>query len=223
MIHLPYALPRLLLAAAVSPLLALGQRARAQEPMPDHSCTVSAAFLEAVPVSSGSENFEPHGWGFQAGLGFAVTPNVPKRSHAPQWYITADYLFTKIQATQYAATHAGLSGVDSAHGAFSAVTLNVGPRVHLPGALGLDGKAGFGWLQRGITFNGPSGTTLLQTSSPTLARGDSDSGVFDAALAVTFSPAAMKGLSLFVEGRVLHGLAINRTTTLVPASVGIRW
>jgi len=220
---------RFVAAGAFSLLLA--SRGWTQDAPQDHSCTLSGGFLATLPKAGDSQNFVTYGWGFKAGGGFAVTPT-PLYGHVPQWFLTGDYFFTKIDATAAALSNANprVTGATTAHASYSAFTLDITPRVPLYERSrspltrpNLYGVLGFGWLRRGIEFNGPNSNSLINPGNPALARTASDSGVFDAAFGVTLAPARMHGLGVFVEGRMYHGLAINNSTLLVPLAAGVRW
>jgi hypothetical protein len=116
-----------------------------------------------------------------------------------------------------------LAGAKSAHGDFSAVTLDPNFRWTFNRRSSLYLTGGFGWMHRGIGFNGLSKVPPLLPSSTSLGGAASNSAVFDFGVGVNFSPKPLRGLMLFTEGRVYHGTAINSGSTLVPVSVGIRW
>jgi hypothetical protein len=84
---------------------------------------------------------------------------------------------------------------------------------------------GFGWFRRTIDFTGVSTEgKLLQPNSPAVYAQAANSGVADAGFGVNIRLSKQRAVpNLFVEGRVLRGLAINGGTTLVPVSAGIRW
>src|ERR1019366_163333 len=83
--------------------------------------------------------------------------------------------------------------------------------------------AGFGWFRRDLEFTGASGQgALLQPGSPPVFGSGGDSGAVDAGGGIDFKPSAAR-LKLYLEARVVHGLAVNHGTMLVPVSIGIRW
>lgn len=200
-----------------------------EEKVQDHTCTVSFGGQAAVPFGKEGDNFKT-GWSLQAGGGFAIShPEEPGRG--VQWLVTANYMYARLDATSGALSKitAGASapfpGAISAHGSFSAVTIDptmrknhvFGPRI------GLYVSGGFGWLHRGVGINGANPATLLQPAAATLGTATSDSGVFDGGAGLNFTPKPLGGLMIFVEGRVYQGAAINSSTRLVPLSAGIRW
>lgn len=199
----------------------------AQEPGRDHSCTVASAGAFAFPAGEDGHNFET-GWGFQAGGGFAVSRNA-ESGHGNSYYITADFMYEEFTATPAAlglaktSNPTQLADATSAHGAFSAVTLGPTVRHAFNRRFSVYGLGGFGWLRRGVGFNGANPATLLQSNGIALDRLASNSGVFDLGGGANFGLSKNGGLMLFVEARMYRGLAINGGTTLVPLLLGIRW
>jgi hypothetical protein len=63
---------------------------------------------------------------------------------------------------------------------------------------------------------------LIYPGNVPLQLADSNSGVFDLGAGLNFR-LSKTGASLYLEGRYVHGLAINGHTTLVPVVLGIRW
>jgi hypothetical protein len=201
-----------------------------QEPPPqDHSCTVGAAASFAIPEGNDRQNFDKAGWGFQAGGGFAVTGQAnPDRGW--RWYVTSSFSYEKFKANAKALgittsnpMNSQLAGTTSAHGGFSAVTVDLSPRYAFSRRNSLYFVGGFGWLRRGIGFKGVNPATLLQSNGSTLDRVASNSGVFDAGVGFNRGLTRNGGLMLFAEGRVYKGMAVNGGSTIVPVSVGVRW
>jgi len=194
----------------------------------DHSCTVGAAGAFAFPQGEDGQNFDKLGWGVQAGGGFAVTGN-DDPDHGNRWYVTGNFMYEKFRANAAAlnaakaANPTQLANATSAHGGFTTVTLDPTFRHAFSRRYGMYMSGGFGWLRRGIGFNGASPGTLLQSGSISLDRVASNSGVFDLGGGLNFAPKQLGGFMLFAEARVYRGLAINNGSTLVPLSVGIRW
>jgi hypothetical protein len=199
----------------------------AQDSPHDHSCTVGAAGIFAIPEGEDRDNFNHAGWGFQAGGGFAVTRQAEAdRGHA--WYLTFNYLYDKFQVRKSALTDAiakesQLSGATSAHGDFSAVTFDPTFRWALNRRISVYWSGGFGWLHRGVGVNGLSKVPPLLPNSSSLGGAASNSGVFDFGMGLNYGPRHWGGLMIFTEGRVYHGTAINSGSTLVPISIGLRW
>jgi hypothetical protein len=215
------------LAFGLSLCLLSAQDCHAQDRQQDHSCTVDGAGIFAIPQGNDGQNFDKAGWGFQAGAGFAVTATL-SRHPGWQWFITSNYLFDRFRANAHSLAEAvtanpQLQGATAAHGDFSAVTLDIEPRLEATQRRNFYAVGGFGWLRRGIGFNGANPGTLLQSSGPSLDRLSSNSGVFDLGMGLSSGPRVFHGLMLFGEARVYHGLAINSGSTLVPISFGVRW
>jgi hypothetical protein len=207
-------------------LVVIAVRCGAQEAVQDHSCTVGAAGIFATPEGEDRQNFSHGGWGFQGGGGFAITrPAEPNRG--VRWFLTGNYLYDKFRVRKSALAGAILQepqidGAVSAHGSFSAITFDPTLR-YSRGRSGVYGVGGFGWLRRGIGFNGASAVPPLFPNGSSLARVSSNSGVFDFGLGFNYTPRWFHGSMLFTEGRVYHGTAINSGSTLVPISFGVRW
>lgn len=218
---------RYAVAIAVAILWLPADRCTAQEPPRDHSCTADAAGIFAIPEGSDGQNFDKEGWGFQAGGGFAITP-APTLGRGWRWYITGNFVYDRFNANakalaQAKSANSSVANATAAHGAFSAVTVDLNPRFVFNETHDLYAIGGIGWLRRAIGFNGANPSTLLQSSGPSLDRLASNSGVVDFGVGVSSGPRAFHGLMLFGEARLYRGLAINGGSTLVPISVGVRW
>src|SRR5580698_8711982 len=204
------------LGTAIMLLIAI--KCLAQEPLQDHSCTVDAAGIFSTPEGQDRQNFNHGGWGFQAGGGFEITRQA-EPNHGHKWFITANYLYDKFRARSAAVGEAiteeptQLKDAKSAHGDFSAVTLDPTIRFALPRHASLYFGGGFGWLHRGIGFNGANLGPALLPSASSLDRVASNSGVFDLGTGVNFTPRVLHGFMVFTEGRVYHGTAINSGST----------
>jgi hypothetical protein len=210
---------------AVLPILAIS--CAAQVIPQDHSCTVNFAGQAAIPSGEEGNNFNS-GWGFQAGGGFAVfRPSEPGRGAAV--YITANFMYDRLAATGAALTQAKtaeptqLASATSAHGSFSAVTLDPTVRYSTSARLSFYGSGGFGWFRRAIGFNGANPETLTESNGITLGRLGANSGVFDLGGGLSFGLTPKGGLMLYAEARVYRGVTVNSGTTIVPLSVGVRW
>ena len=208
-------------------LLLAALNAVAQQPAQDHSCTVHVAGALAIPKGEDGHNFDRAGWGFQAGGGFAVTRQAEVRGGT--WFITANFMYEKFKATAAALAAAKnlnptqLADATAAHGAFSSITIDPTIRYRFNPRFSVYGLGGFGWLRRGVSFNGANPATLLQSNGVTLDRLVSNSGVFDAGGGANFGLSSRGGVMLFVEARVYRGMAVNGGSTLVPISLGVRW
>jgi hypothetical protein len=215
------------LLVLASCLLSLTVDCVAQDAVHDHSCTIDAAGIFATPEGKDRQNFNHGGWGLQAGGGFAIA-RAAESNHGHTWYITTNYLFDKFRVRKSAldetiAKEPQLAAATSAHGSFSAVTLDPTFRLILNRHSSLYWSGGFGWLHRGIGFNGLSMAPPLLPGSSSLGGYVSNSGVFDFGMGINFAPTTFHGVMLFTEGRVYHGTAINSGSTLVPISIGVRW
>ena len=82
--------------------------------------------------------------------------------------------------------------------------------------------AGVGWMRRTIDFTGP-GTEgpLQQAGNVQIFSQAADSASCDAGLGVDW--AFHRRWRLFVEARVIQGLAVNGKSRLIPLEFGIRW
>lgn len=208
-------------------LLPIAVNCLAQESVRDHSCTVGAAGIFVTPEGEDRQNFNHGGWGFQAGGGFAITRQA-EPNHGHVWYLTFNYLYDKFRVRKSALSEAiakesQLADATSAHGSFSAITFDPTFRWTLNRRTSLYWSGGFGWLHRGIGFNGVSTVPPLLPNSSSLGSVASNSGVFDFGMGINYAPRRFRGVMLFTEGRVYHGTAINSGSTLVPVSVGVRW
>ena len=207
-------------------ILGLGQNT-SQEKARDHSCSAHIAGEFVKPSGEDGSNFNT-GWGLQAGGGFAVSQNI-ETGRGVQWFVTANYMYAKLNATAgalaFAKTQdpAQLANATSAHGSFSVLTIDPVVRFPMRDWASLYALAGFGWLRRGIGFNDANPANLIQSSASSLARLSSNSGVFDFGGGINFSLSRPSGLMPYVEVRFYHGAAINSSTTLVPVSFGVRW
>jgi hypothetical protein len=203
-------------------------RDRDEQPPQDHSCTVHAAASFVIPEGNDGQNFDRAGWGFQAGGGFAVS-RTHELDRGWRWFITATFAYDKFKANAKALAKAKLANptqladATAAHAAFSAITLDLTPRYTWNRRLSFYGLGGFGWLRRGVGFNGANPATLLQSNGLSLDRVASSSGVFDAAVGADYGLTRKGGIMLFVEGRVYRGMAVNGGSTEVPLSIGLRW
>ncbi len=215
----------------LSAVLCLAPDCRAQDLTPFHSCTLNAGAAWTQLDGAERQNFYS-GWdNFQAGGGFAVAAPSATRSWAA--FITADFLFDQLdvkpsalqQARTLNPTNIGLLQATGAHSKFYSTTLDLTFRFPVKSRAAFYAFAGFGWLRRDLVFTGVSGEgALLQPGGPTVFGTGGDSGAFDAGVGVNLLlPRQAKGVMLYLEGRVLHGLAVNDETTILPISFGVRW
>lgn len=194
----------------------------AQDAPQDHSCSVNVGGAFVTPFGSDGKNFNT-GWGFQGGLGFAVTRPVEPR-HGVRLYLLFDYMYDRLDATSAALTAAhGAASATAAHGSFSAVTFDPTLRFPVSPRASLYLSGGFGWFRRGVRFNSANPATLTQPAGFTLERLAVNSGAFDAGGGVNFGLTRNGGVMLYAEGRVYRGFAVNGGTTLLPLTFGVRW
>ena len=214
----------LLFAVLAIPLSAWGQTAEGF-----HCFTLSGgAGYSAIAGKDGSNlNGE---WEVQAGAGFAVV-NETKTRHW-SFFLNFDYLFDHAsvksnalaQARNLNPTNIALLNATGGTTRFLVVAFDptVRRRVSKGGSeVYLFG--GFGWFHRQVDLTGVANQgSLLQPGSPSLFLRNSSSGSLDAGGGINFK--VKKGWPMpYVEIRVVHGLAVNKSTTLVPFGAGIRW
>ncbi len=198
----------------------------AQEQRQDHTCTVDASGSFVVPKGQDGPNFQS-GWGIRTGGGFTFTA-IPRR-RGFSGYLTANFMYEQLGATAAALKTAKmlnptqLATASSAHGSYSAVTIDPTVRFAMSRRIGLYGSGGFGWFRRGVVFHGANPATLLQSSSASLDRTASNSGAFDIGGGANLGLTKNGGLMVFTEVRLYKGAAINSGTKLLPLSVGVRW
>jgi hypothetical protein len=137
-----------------------------------------------------------------------------------------DQLAIKQSALQQAAvlnpTNLGLQEATSGRAKFYATTLDPMFRYWISPKVNVHVFGGFGWFRRTLEFTGVSDQgSLLQPSSPVVFGSGGSSGGYDAGGGVDF--ALPFGLMLYTDVRVVHGISINSSATLVPISAGIRW
>lgn len=202
----------------------------AQEDAVFHSCTVDLGGAWVQPAGVEHQSLQSTFRNFQAGGGFALT-GPPEPGHPLQLFLTADFLFDKPgiqpsalqQARILNPTDVGLLQATGGTANFYTATLNLTVRIPV-GRADVYFLGGFGWMRRSLEFTGPSGAgNLLQPASPLVFGSGGDSGAFDAGAGIETRLPKAKGLMLYLEARVLHGLAINHETTLVPISFGVRY
>jgi hypothetical protein len=190
---------------------------------------VGAGFAQAAGNERSNLN---QGWNFHAGGGFALTPP-PAQGHKWSLFLTANFMFDQMGIKQTALQQArvmnptdiGLLEATSGKAKFYSTTLDPTFRIPVRGRFSLYLFAGFGWFRRDLEFTGSSSQgALLQPGSPVVFGNGGNSGAYDAGAGVDVRlPRALGGLMFYAEARVLHGLAVNNATTLVPISAGLRW
>jgi hypothetical protein len=196
---------------------------RAQE---DHSCTISAGGGWAPLTGKDSGNFND-GWNFQAGGGAGHWRG------KWGWGATVDFMFDDLGVSQSALTNArilnttnpGLLGATSANAKFYSTMLDPTVRVRASNRASVYFFGGFGWFRRNLEFTGTATHgTLLQPNNPVTFGNEGNSGGYDVGAGVNVKVSQRTGgLMMYGEFRVLHGLGINSSNTLIPISAGLRW
>jgi hypothetical protein len=215
----------------IAAILAIPLHCFAQDDPVFHSCTLNIAGGWTPRTPQDEEGLDA-GWNFQAGGGFALTH---RPSTARKWtaFLTGNFVFDKMRVSPAALaaakelnpTDIGLLEANSAKTKFYGTTLD--PTIRFPEYKSLKGVsfyvfAGFGWLRRSVEFSGAAGEgTLLQPGSPAVFGASANSAAYDAGFGISYRIA--RTVTVYVEGRRLHGLAVNNTTTLLPLAAGLRW
>ena len=210
------------MALCAEALLAV-PRAAAQEEPNSRPITFGVGGMVTPNVDSGLK----WGWDLLAGGGIAVTP----WSHHRDWrlYLTGNFLFEHLGVkSQALGTTASLnSGLQEAIGAkarFYSTTLDPTLRFGAKSRVSGYVLGGAGWLRRSIDFTGvATGGVLVQPTAPSILSPGSSSMAVDAGAGINVRLGGPGSVMWFAEVRYLRGLAINRTTTLAPVSIGVRW
>lgn len=196
----------------------------------DQQCTLNAGGgFTAVTGADG--NSLKSGWNFQAGAGLVMIGG--DRDARVTWFVNFNFMFDQLQAKHAALvqaaqdnpTNLGLLQANSATAKYYGVSADVLTlRIRPSETFAFYPFAGFGWLRRSVDFSGPSVQgELLQPLGPTVFGQGGDSGAIDGGIGVSYGPKWMGPLKFYGEARFIHGLAINKSTTLIPLSAGIRW
>jgi hypothetical protein len=200
----------------------------AQAPEDFHWCTVGAGAGYSAVVGQDSTNLSG-GWDFQAGAGFAVV----NRSETRTWsfFLDFDYLFDQTSVKSSALdlaknlnpTDIGLLNATGGKTRFNVVAFDPTFRWKTPSRVEVYAFGGFGWFQRRVDLTGVSNEgSLLQPGSPSVFLRNASSGSIDGGAGINVRN--KKGWAIpYVEVRVVHGLAVNSSTTLVPFAAGVRW
>jgi len=195
----------------------------------DHSCTLNAGGGWSPAVGKEGSNLNA-GWNFQAGGGFALT-EAPKPGHEWSFFLTANFMYDDLAVSQSAlqtartlnTTNVGLLAATSGIAKFYTLTLDPTFRFPVGQRANVYVLGGFGFFRRDLQFSGSTTEgSLLQPVSQTVFGSGGNSGGFDAGGGVNFK-LANTGLMVYAEARVVHGLGINTSNTLIPISAGIRW
>ena len=220
------AAPLLLSAILFGPAVCM-----AQDAPKFHSCTFNLGAGPAWPLQTEKDSLD-RGWNFNAGLGFALaSPQDSQRSWIP--FLNANFVFDRLdigaaalqQAQTLNPTNVALLGATGGNATFYSVTLDPTFRFSMKNRAELYAFGGFGWFRRKLEFTGPTAEgALLQPGNPAVFGSGGDSGAFDVGAGLNVRlPGHARAFMLYVEGRYIHGLAVNHRTTLAPVSLGFRW
>ncbi|MGD0362488.1 MAG: outer membrane beta-barrel protein [Bryobacteraceae bacterium] len=191
-----------ILAAALPP------RCTAQSDPAFHSCTAEIGGGYDSVYGNDGKNIDGRA-DFQAGGGFAATHHL---------FFTANFMYDAANIRT-----AALPVNEGGKARYYTTTVDPTYRFVPNGRISPYILGGFGWLRRSVELTGPpSPNPLIYPGNVPLQLADSNSGVFDLGAGLNFR-LSKTGASLYLEGRYVHGLAINGHTTLVPVVLGIRW
>jgi hypothetical protein len=185
-----------------------------------------------APALGAARNTLDTGWNFHAGLGFVLKP-LPPPDNKTTLLLTANFMYDQLDVKSAALqearilnpTNIGLLEATSGKARFYSTTVDPTIRIPVSNAIGVYMFGGFGWFRRKLEFNGTSAQgALLQPGNPSVFGTGGSSGAWDVGGGVNYRLSREHGhWMLYAEARILHGLAINKHTTLVPISAGIRW
>jgi hypothetical protein len=209
-------------------VLLIAVACHAQDPPVMHWCTFNIG-AGGTPTTPGDTSGLKAGPNFQAGAGFVARLS----AKGPRMWtlaITPDFLYDDMgvtgealnQAKNLNPTDIKLLQANSAKAQFYSGTLDlkfVAPSVH---GFQFYGLAGFGWLRRTVDFSGTSTEgVLLQPGTPAVFETQGNSASYD--LGIGAYRHIGRTWMLYVEGRRVHGLAVNSGITLLPLSIGVRF
>jgi hypothetical protein len=121
-------------------------------------------------------------------------------------------------------TVTGLLSATGGESKFDVVAINPTLRFHAGSKIVPYVFGGFGWFRRQVDLSGVATQgSLLQPGNPAVFLRDTGSGSVDGGVGITFAKKKGNWPGIYVEVRVVHGLAINHSTTLVPVVAGFRW
>jgi hypothetical protein len=199
-------------------------RAWAQTPDDFHWCTLSGGAGYSTVAGKDGSSLSGQ-WNVQAGAGFSVLHN--KKASL---FLNFDYLFDETSVKMSALTEArnlnptniALLNATGGTSNFNVIAFDPTVRFPISSHAELYVLGGFGWFRRQVDLTGLSSQgSLLQPGNPSVFLRNTSSGAIDAGAGVNFKKKhwAMP----YIEIRVVHGLAVNGSTTLVPFAAGIRW
>lgn len=219
--------PDLKLALSVA-LFGLPASSLAQDYVDNHTCTLNAGGAGWSSVQGSDHGSLTGGWE-QLSIGAGIGPR-PELGKTWRWLVTVNFSYQALGITQNAITQSQIlnplnlaleeanNGSAKAYGFTLDPVIRFGKFKHFK----LYAFAGGGWFRRSLDFTSSGEGTVLQPNSRTVYSTHSDSGSVDGGGGVNIKP-WRSGFTPYVEARVIHGLAINSRTTLVPISVGVRW
>lgn len=222
------------LAALAIPFAAWAQDA--EDPrLPEnfHSCTLSGGAGYSAVAGKDSANLSG-AWVVQGSLGFAVVHPSLNRHVTRYWsfFLDADYLYdqTSVKASALAAarilnpTDVGLLSATGGTARFNTVAFDPTLRMPINENAEVYVFGGFGWFHREVDLTGASSQgSLLQPGNPAVFLRNASSGSFDGGGGINFKTRKKGWPMAYLEIRVVHGMAVNGSTTLVPFAGGIRW
>jgi hypothetical protein len=186
---------------------------RAQEKLEFHSCTAQAGYGTGWTKGRDANTLHSNGGVFQAGGGFAT---------GKRFAIIGDFMRASV-AVKSEALAVQSGSPPSATARFYTTMLEPTYLAYAGRRWNLYALGGFGWFRRSIKFTGPTANLLLHPGDSAIGSPVSaNSGAFDAGGGVNFRVNGA-GLRVYAEARYLRGLAVNRRSTLVPLTFGIRW
>lgn len=225
---MPNSLPKLLLLGALAvPWSALAQTSDDPRRPDFHSCTLGGGAGYSAMAGEDGSNLSGE-WNVQASAGFAVVP--PTLTRRWSLFLDFDYLFdrTSVKSSALAAvrnlnpTNIGLLNATGGTGRFNVVAFD--PTVRFPVSKHAEVYVfgGFGWFHRQVDLTGVTNQgSLLQPGNPAVFLRTATSGSFDGGGGINFKK---KGRPMpYLEIRVVHGMAVNGSSTLIPFAAGIRW
>jgi hypothetical protein len=192
-----------------------------------HSCTLGGGAGYSAVVGKDGSNLSGE-WDVQASAGFAVV--APTLTRHWNLFLDFDYLYDQASVKQSALaaarnlnpTDIGLLNATGGSGRFNVVAFDPTVRFQISRHAEFYVFGGFGWLRRQVDLTGVNGEgALLQPGLPAVFLRDANSGSLDGGAGINFKK---KGrLMPYVEVRVVHGMAVNGSSTLIPFAVGLRW
>jgi hypothetical protein len=208
--------------------LLTGPRCLAQDYSSDHWYTLNAGG-GGTPIVGDSNSFNA-GWNVTAGAGFRTSHRPTPEHKWSVFLLNVNFMYDRLAIKQSALqqasilnpTNLGLQEATSGRAKFYTTTLDPMFRYWLSPKVDLHVFGGFGWFHRTLEFTGVANEgALLQPNSPVVFGSGGSSGGYDGGAGMDF--ALPRGMMFYADFRVVHGISINSSTTLLPISAGIRW